>query len=95
MKTKFLEFTNFFIRRRQGRLYEMMTQWKDTTLPTLPSNFDLNDIYNADEFGLFYKAVSNRSNKEKCVKGKHSKIRLIAAANTASGNVCYRHITTS
>ena len=36
---------------------------KETTLPTLPSNFDLNDIYNADEFGLFYKAVPNKSNK--------------------------------
>ena len=84
MKTKFLEFTNFFLRRRQGSPYEMIAPWKETTLPTLPSNFDLNNIYNIDEFGSFYKALPNKWSKEKCVGGKHSKIKLIAAANTAS-----------
>ena len=64
-----------------------MARWKKTTLPTLSSNFDLNDIYNADEFGLFYEALPDKSNKEKCVGGKHRKIKFIAAANTASENL--------
>ena len=33
---------------------EMVSPWKETSLPTLLSNYDLKDIYNADEFGLFY-----------------------------------------
>ena len=33
---------------------EMVSPWKETSLPTLLSNFELKDIYNADEFGLFY-----------------------------------------
>ena len=39
----------------------------------------LNQIYNADEFGLFYRAQPNKSlhlKNENCVGGKHSKLRL-------------------
>ena len=31
---------------------EMVSPWKETSLPTLLSNYDLKNIYNADEFGL-------------------------------------------
>ena len=40
-------------------------------------------IYNADEFGLFYQALPQKTldlKKEKCSGGKHSKIRLTGMA---------------
>ena len=58
---------------------EMVTPWEQTTLPTILSKYDLNQIYNADEFGLFYHAEPNKSlhlKNENCVGGKHSKLRL-------------------
>ena len=41
--------------------------------------YKLNQIYNADEFGLFYRLQRNKSlhlKNEKCVGGKHSKLHL-------------------
>ena len=68
--------------------YELMAPWKETTLPTLSYNHDLSDIHNADEFGLFYKALPNKSlhfKKQKYVGGKHRKTKLtgLAAASAA------------
>ena len=65
---------------------EMTASWDETTLPTIISNYKLEDIFNADEFGLFYQALPNKTlhlKSEKCVDGKHSKTRLtgMAAAN--------------
>ena len=65
---------------------EMTASWDETTLPTIISNYKLEDIFNADEFGLFYQALPNKTlhlKSEKCVGGKHSKTRLtgMAAAN--------------
>jgi len=65
---------------------EMFASWNETTLPTLLSNYGLKDIYNADEFGLFYQCLPDKSyqlKSEKCSGGKHSKIRItgLAAAN--------------
>jgi hypothetical protein len=53
-----------------------------STLPTILSNYELRDIHNADEFGLFYKAlpgnavgeklpmfVIGKSKKPRCFKG--------------------------
>ena len=52
---------------------EMVNAWKETSLPTLLSNYDLKDIYNADEFGQmydkFYKFMTNKTcqlKSEKC-----------------------------
>ena len=66
----------------------MVAPWEQTTLPTILSQYDLNQIYNADEFGLFYRAQLNKSlhlKNENCVGGKHSKLRLtgLTAANAA------------
>ena len=50
---------------------------EQTTLPTILSSYNLADIYNADEFGLFYQTFPEKSlhlKPEKCVGGKHSKI---------------------
>ena len=65
---------------------ELVAPWERTTLPTILSKYDLNQIYNADEFGLFYRAQPNKSlhlKNENCVGGKHSKLRLagLTAAN--------------
>ena len=57
---------------------EMTASWEQTTLPTILSNYNLAHIYNTDEFGLFYQALPEKSlhlKSEKCVGGKHSKIR--------------------
>ena len=66
----------------------MTAPWTETTLQTILQNYDKDDIYNADEFGLFYQALPKKTlhfKNEKCTGGKHSKIRLtgMAAANMA------------
>ena len=58
----------------------------ETRLPTILSNYSLADIYNADEFGLFYQALPSKTmhfKNEKQVGGKFSKQRLtgLAAGN--------------
>ena len=65
---------------------EMTDPWKETTLQTILTNYAKADIYNADEFGLFFKALPKKTlhlKDEKCTGGKHSKIRVtgLAAAN--------------
>ena len=57
---------------------EMIALWRETSLPTLLSQYKLEDINNAGEFGLFYQCLPNKT-----FLLKHSKIRLIgvAAAN--------------
>ena len=65
---------------------DMTASWEETILPTILTNYQLRDIFNADEFGLFYKALPEKSlhlKSEKCIGGKHNKIRLtgLAAAN--------------
>ena len=64
----------------------MTASWFETRLPTILSNYELHDIYNADEFGLFFQALPSKSlhlKDEKCIGGKFSKVRLtgLAAAN--------------
>ena len=55
-------------------------------------NYDLKDIYNADEFGLFYQYVPNKTyqlKSEKCSGGKLSKVRItgmVSATGMASAN---------
>ena len=71
---------------------EMDNAWKETSLPTLLSNYELKDIYNADEFGLFYKFVINKTyqlKSEKCSGGKLSKICVsgMAAANAVGDKI--------
>ena len=64
----------------------MVASWFETTLPTILSNYKLENIFNADEFGLFYQCLPNKTfhlKSEKCSGGKNSKIRItgLAAAN--------------
>ena len=65
---------------------EMVALWDQITLPTILSKYYLNQIYNADEFGLLYRAQPNKSlhlKNENCDAGKHSKLHLtgLKAAN--------------
>ena len=63
---------------------EMVNAWSETSLPTLLYNYDLKDIYNADEFGLFYQCVPNKTyqlKSEKCSGGKLSKVRITGMAS--------------
>ena len=71
---------------------EMTAPWTDTTLPTILSNYKLEQIYNANEFGLFYQADSRKSlrfKSETCEGKKHNKIRLtgLAVANALKINL--------
>ena len=68
----------------------MTTPWNETTLPTLLSNYKLENIFNADEFGLFYMCLPNKTclSQEKCPGGGggNSKLRLTGmAAGSATG----------
>ena len=53
--------------------------WLDLTLPELLSQYKPEDVFNADETGLFYKLRPDRTltfKGEKCVGGKKQKDRL-------------------
>ena len=60
----------------------MVASWFETTLPTLLFNYELEDIFNADKFGLFLSDLKSK----KCSGGKNIKIRItgLAAANSVS-----------
>ena len=58
---------------------EMIAPWEETTLPAILARYQLKDIFNADEFGLFYEALSSKSlhfRGKRCSGGKHSKVGL-------------------
>ena len=91
---------NVFLKTVSGEgkavTHEMVVEWNETTLPTLLSNYGLENIYNGDELGLFYQCLPYKSYQlktEKCSGGKHSKIRItgLAAAN-AVGNKLPRFV---
>ena len=81
---------------------EMTAPWTETHLPTILSRHELKDIFNADEFGLFYQALPSKSmhfKNERCSGGKFSKVLLtgLAAANATGEKlpayVCDREIS--
>lgn len=68
---------------------QMTSSWNETTLPTILSNYKLEDTFNADEFGLFYQCLPEKTyhlKGEKCSGGKKSKLRFTGmAAASATG----------
>ena len=59
--------------------HETCDSWKDEVLPSLLKDYKPSDIFNADETGLFFKCLPNRSlmlSTETGHGGKHSKERL-------------------
>ena len=70
----------------------MVAAWNETKLRTLLSYYSLENVYNADEYGLFYQCLPNKSYQsktEKCSGGKHSKIRItgLAVANAVDSKL--------
>ena len=64
---------------------EITASLRETYFPTILSKYELKDIYNADEFDLFYQALPDRYlhyKGEHCSGGKHSKVRLTGVAAT-------------
>lgn len=58
---------------------ESVDGWKLNVLPKLIEKFNLKDIFNADETGLFFKCLPNKTlafKYEKCFGDKHSKERV-------------------
>ena len=54
---------------------EMTSSWNETTSPTILPNYKLDDIFDADEFGLFYQCLPDKAHHlkgEKCSEGKKS-----------------------
>ena len=68
---------------------KMTASLEETTLSTRLARYQLKDIFNADEFGLFYEALPSKSlhfRGKCCSGGKHSKVRLTGmAASNALG----------
>ena len=59
----------------------MVNAWKETSQPTILTHYDLKDIYNADEFGLFYKCMTDKTMPtqiRKVLRWKVNKIRIIS-----------------
>ena len=72
-------FSSFALGEGQDVTDEMTAPWRETSLPTILSHYDSHDIYNAGEFGLFYRELPTKSmhfKVEKCRGCKNSKIRL-------------------
>ena len=71
----------------------MVAPWNETTLPTLLSKYDIKDIFNADEFGLFYQCLPNTTyhfKSQTCSGGKNSKVRL---TGMTAGNAIGEYLT--
>ena len=52
---------------------------EETALSTILARYQLKDIFNADEFGLFYEALTSKSSYfrgKHCSGGKHTKVQL-------------------
>jgi len=68
---------------------EDVDSWWSNVLPDLLKDYPLDNIYNADEFGLFFKLMPDKSfvfKKESCHGGKLSKERLtVMACANATG----------
>ena len=67
----------------------MTSSWSETILPTILPNYKLEDIFNAVEFGVFYKCLPDKTyhlKGEKCSGEKKRKVRLTGmAAASATG----------
>lgn len=65
-------------------------EWQKNVLPTLISQYDKNNIFNADETGLFFKCLPNKTlafKGQKCFGGKNSKERVtVMVGSNMSGS---------
>ena len=57
----------------------MIAFWDQIALPAILSNYELKDVFNADEFGLFFQCLPKKTfhfKDKRCSGGKSSKARL-------------------
>ena len=57
----------------------MTAPWEETILPTTLARYQLKDIFDVDEFGLFFEALPSKSlhfRGKLCSGAKHSKVWL-------------------
>ena len=57
----------------------MIAFWNQTALPAILSNYELKDVFKADEFGLFFQCLPKKTfhfKDKRCSGGKSSKARL-------------------
>ena len=65
----------------------MTAAWKETSLATILSRYELKDIHNADESDLFYQGLPKKTlhlKGEKCSGGKYIKVRLTGMATASA-----------
>ena len=65
----------------------MTSFWNETTLPTIQSNYKLQDIFNADQFELFYQCLPYKTyhlKAEKYSGVKKSKVRKTGMATASA-----------
>ena len=58
---------------------EMTAPWEEASLQTILARNQLKDIFNADEFGLFYEALPSKSLhfwRKRCSEGNYGKVWL-------------------
>lgn len=58
---------------------EVVNNFRDSALKTLIHGYDISDVYNGDETGLFFKCLPDKTlayRNEKCHGGKNSKERI-------------------
>ena len=58
----------------------MTSSWYETTLPTILSYYKLEDMFNDNDFGLFYQYLPDKIyslERKKCFGGKKSKLKVI------------------
>ena len=60
--------------------------WKETSLPTLLSNCELKDIYNASKSGIFYICVINKAHQFKSGKSSGEKLSRIPITDITGVN---------
>ena len=61
----------------------MTSSWTKKNLPAILSNYKLEDVFNADKFGLFYQCLPDKTyhlKGKKCSEEKKSKVRLTGMA---------------
>ena len=65
---------------------ETVNTWKETSLPTLMSNCELKDIYNANKFGIFYICVINKAYQFKSGKSSGGKLSRVPITDITGVN---------
>ena len=73
---------------------EMTAPWNEKTLPTLLSNYKLEELFNADEFGLFYQCLPSKSYQlsgEKCSGATREKLEMFLIDKSKKPR-CFRNV---